>query len=163
MPSRLLKKHKCLRNWLTDGYLRCQRHMMLYYSHFNVLLCPFMPLVPFPEWLSHLYKLMAKKHSDGEGSRTIMFEFWAISAQSTSQLFPEMLEKTLPDLFHLALPDAQQIGPCTTLQRINPASPNSQRPHVSAAEAVMSMCLGISKQQHDRQHSWLNLDNRQTK
>lgn len=104
-----------------------------------------------------------QRNSDGEGSRTIMFEFWAISAQSTSQLFPEMLEKTLPDLFHLALPDAQQIGPCTTLQRINPASPNSQRPHVSAAEAVMNMCLGISKQQHDRQHSWLNLDNRQTK
>lgn len=61
VPSRLLKKHKCFWNWLMDGYLRCQSYLMLYYSPFNALFCPFMPLVPFPESLSHLYKLMAKK------------------------------------------------------------------------------------------------------
>ena len=43
-------------------------------SYFNPLLCPFMTLVPFPEWLSHLYELMAEKDSDWEGSRTLMFE-----------------------------------------------------------------------------------------
>lgn len=43
-------------------------------SYFNPLLHPFMPLVPFPEWLSHLYELMAEKRSDWEVSRTPTFE-----------------------------------------------------------------------------------------
>lgn len=37
-------------------------------SYFNPLVCPFMPLVPFPEWLNHLYGLMAEKGSAGKGA-----------------------------------------------------------------------------------------------
>lgn len=37
-------------------------------SYFSPLVCPFMPLVPFPEWLSHLYELMAEKRSGWKGA-----------------------------------------------------------------------------------------------
>lgn len=43
-------------------------------SYFNHLLCPFMLLVPFPEWLSHLHELTAEKDSGWEGNRMPRFE-----------------------------------------------------------------------------------------
>lgn len=132
-------------------------------SYFNPLLCPFMPLAPFPEWLSHLYELMTEKDSNWEGSRTPLFEPWARSADDTSPPFLELAGKTVSDLFYLTLQATPQTGPHTTLQSMNPASPNSSRPQISAAEAVLNLGLGMSKQQYDRQLSWLNLDTRQIK
>lgn len=130
-------------------------------SYFNPLLCPFMPLVPFPEWLSHLYELTAEKDSDWEGSGTPMSAPWARSADGTSPPFPELAWRTLSDLFYSTLQVALQTDRNTTLQNTYPAPPNTSRPQVSAAEAVLNLGLGMSKQQHDRQLSWLNLDTRQ--
>lgn len=130
-------------------------------SYFNPLLCPFMPLVPFPEWLSHLYELMAEKRSDWKVSRTPAFGSWARSADDTSSPFLEPVVKNASDLFYLALPAIQQTGLCTTLQSMNTVSSNSPRLQFSAVEAVLKLCLGMSKQQHDWQLSWLNLDTRQ--
>lgn len=106
-------------------------------------------------------ELMVEKDSDWEGSRTLMFELWATSADGTSPPFPGPAGKTASDLFYLTLQAALQTGPHTTLQSTNPASPNSPRPQISAAEAVLNLGLWMSKQQHDRQLSWLNLDTRQ--
>lgn len=81
-----------------------------------------MPLVPFPEWLSHLYELMAEKHSDWEVSRTPTFETWARSDDDTSSPFPEPVAKTASDLFYLALPAIQWTDLRTALQNTNTVS-----------------------------------------
>lgn len=67
---------KRIYGWIPEG--SAPRDTIL--SYFNLLLCPFMPLVPFPERLNHLYELMSNKDSDWEGSRMAAFEARAMSA-----------------------------------------------------------------------------------
>lgn len=132
-------------------------------SYFNPLVCPFMPLVPFPGWLSHLYGLMAGKDSGWEGSRTPEFEPWAGSAHVTSRTFPELSGKIVPGLFYLTQEATPQIAPHTIVQGLDIEPPNSPSPQISAAisEAFLNSVLRMSRQQHDRQLSWLKFYSRQ--